>query len=128
MPIVRHSKKRDAILSRMQATDCHPTAEWVFREVRDEFPDISLGTVYRNLNQLCEEGLVWRIGVVNGQERFDACTAPHAHFICRCCGGVTDLAYEGPEGERLRELSGLHGFTVSSCELTLHGTCQSCQN
>ena len=54
MPIVRHSKKRDAMLELMRGTKCHPTADWVYQGMREIFPDISLGTVYRNLNQLCD--------------------------------------------------------------------------
>lgn len=128
MPILRQSKKRDAILRRMKDTDCHPTAEWIFKQLRTEFPDLSLGTVYRNLNQLCEEGLIWKIGAVCGQERYDACTAPHAHFICDKCGEVTDLPDQGPGEEYLRSLSHQHQFMVSGYELKLRGICKHCQS
>ncbi len=127
MPVVRRSKKREAILRRLQETDCHPTADWVFRELREEYPDLSLGTVYRNLNQLCDEGLVKRIGVVRGQERFDACMDAHAHFVCTCCGKVIDLPDASPGPSYLRANSQLHEFSVSDCELQLKGTCKTCQ-
>ena len=126
MPIVRHSRKRDALLRIVQATDCHPTAEWVFRELRKEYPGISLGTVYRNLNQLCENGLIQRLGVEKGQERFDGCVSPHAHFICNHCGEVTDLPDKEPGKRYLRDMSAQHRFSVSGYELTLRGTCKHC--
>jgi len=127
MPIVRHSRKRDAILRRMQATDCHPTADWVHQEIRKEYPDISLGTVYRNLNQLCEEGLVWRIGATNGQERFDACLDPHAHFVCSNCGTVIDLPDSPPSQAYIKGHSKTYEFSVDGCELKLRGLCKNCQ-
>ena len=88
MPIVRHSKKRDAMLNLMRGTKCHPTADWVYQGMREIFPDISLGTVYRNLNQLCEERLVMRVGVVDGHERFDAVFCLCALFLRVLWSGV----------------------------------------
>ena len=126
MPIVRHSKKRDAILELMRGTACHPTADWVYQGIREIYPDISLGTVYRNLNQLCEERLVWRVGVVDGHERFDADTTPHAHFFCDRCGVVLDLPDNAPTKNYVKSLSEQYGFVVWSHEFKLHGLCQSC--
>lgn len=90
-PTVRHSKKRDAILEALRHTTAHPTAETLYEELKPSVPDLSLGTVYRNLAQFKEQGLAISVGTVNGQERFDGCTTPHAHFICRECGAVIDL-------------------------------------
>lgn len=127
MPIVRRSRKRDAILEQLQATDCHPTADWVHREMRKQYPDISLGTVYRNLNQLCEEGLVWRIGMTKGQERFDACVTPHAHFVCNRCGAVIDLPDRAPGRAYIPDLSKQYEFVVDGYEFKLRGICKDCQ-
>ena len=128
MPIVRRSRKRDAILERMRSTKTHPTAEWIYRELKGEYPDLSLGTVYRNLNQLCEEGYAIRIGAVNGQERFDACVTPHAHFICEGCGRVLDLPDSPPPEGYIETLSKDMGLRVDSYEFKLRGLCDQCQH
>jgi len=125
MPIVRCSKKRDAMLELMRATDCHPSADWVYQHMRQRFPGLSLGTVYRNLSQLVEEGLIKSVGVVDGQERFDARVDPHAHFVCRRCGRVQDLPYRVPE-EELSPLGERYGFVPRSYELHIYGVCRDC--
>lgn len=128
MPIVRRSKKRDAMLRLLQSTGCHPTADWIFQAMKEDYPDLSLGTVYRNLNQLCEEGIICRIGAVDGQERFDARTAPHGHFVCRCCGAVLDLPDNAPAYSYVRDLSKQYGFMVEGHEFKLRGLCKDCRD
>jgi len=125
MSIIRSSKKRDAMLELMRTTSCHPSADWIYRHLRQRFPDLSLGTVYRNLSQLTEEGLIKSVGVVDGQERFDARMEPHAHFVCRQCGAVLDLPNCVHE-EDLTPLGKRYGFTPSSYELHIYGVCQNC--
>lgn len=127
MPIVRRSKKRDAMLRLMRSTNCHPTADWLYQELRTEYPDLSLGTVYRNLNQLCEESLICRVGVVDGQERYDAFTHPHGHFVCSRCGAVLDLPDNAPARSYVRDLSKQYGFMVESHEFKLRGLCKDCR-
>ena len=125
MAIARRSVKREAMLSLLRSTDTHPGAEWVFQSLRAEFPDLSLGTVYRNLRQLEEEGLIVSVGVVDGAERFDAVTRPHAHFVCARCGAVTDL--ELPDGPALRQMAeSACGGRVSGCEVRFTGLCRRC--
>jgi len=113
------------MLELMRATDCHPSANWVYRQLRQRFPDLSLGTVYRNLSQLSEEGLIKSVGVVDGQERFDARTDPHSHFVCRQCGAVLDLPNCVSE-EDLLPLGERYGFIASSYELHIYGVCRDC--
>ena len=88
---IRYSKKREAILEAIRSTDTHPTADWVYQTLKPTHPDLSLGTVYRNLNFFREQGTIRCVGVVKGQERFDANTHPHTHFVCDGCGAVIDL-------------------------------------
>ena len=125
MPIVRRSKKRDAMLELMRSTKSHPSADWIYQNMRELYPDVSLGTVYRNLNQLREEGLVKSVGVVNGQERFDAFTGPHSHFVCNQCSAVTDLPNCVSE-EVISPLAEEYGFVEQSCELHVYGLCSEC--
>ena len=123
---VRHSKKREAILSVIQGTSCHPSAEWVYRQLKPQHPDLSLGTVYRNLTFFREHGLVQSVGVVQGQERFDAIVTPHSHFICNCCGAVLDLPGIQPEEGMDQAVSEQYGLKVEHHELTFYGLCSSC--
>lgn len=127
MPIIRRSKKRDAMLQLIQGTDCHPTADWVFHTLKEQYPDLSLGTVYRNLNQLCEEGLVFRLGAIDGQERFDARLDPHSHFVCSRCSRVLDLPDLTPGQSEVQRLSRQYGFTLEGCEFKLRGLCNDCR-
>ena len=86
--IRKRSRKRDAILACVRATTCHPSAEWVYQRLKPTIPDLSLGTVYRNLSMFKDEGLVISVGTVGGLERFDGNTKPHTHFVCTRCSAV----------------------------------------
>ena len=79
----KNSRKRAAILEALAAVTEHPTAEMLYNRLKPRYPELSLGTVYRNLSVLAEEGLVVTVARVDGQERYDARTEPHAHFVCR---------------------------------------------
>ena len=122
--IRKHSRKRDAILAYLRATVAHPSAEDIYRALKPEIPDLSLGTVYRNLAYFVESGEVQVIGTVAGQERFDGDIHPHAHFICKECGTVLDWPQEllkAPE-ETGREL----GVKITDVTLQYSGICGSC--
>jgi len=126
-PRTKHFKKREAILQCLRSTDTHPSAEWVHAQLRSQYPDISLGTVYRNLAIFKEQGLIMSVGTVNGVERFDANTAPHVHFICNGCDAVMDLPQVQVPQALGTEAEEATGCQVSSCQLTFTGLCQSCQ-
>ena len=123
-PRSKHFKKREAVLACLRSTDTHPTAEWVHAQLRNEYPDISLGTVYRNLTMFKEQGLITSLGTVNGVERFDANTDPHVHFICSGCDAVMDM-HQIPVPIQLG--TGCTGCRVESCQLTFTGLCDQCQ-
>ena len=123
----RYSKKRTAIYAALLETDTHPTAEWLYRRLKPEYPDLSLGTVYRNLARFKEDGEVVSVGVVGGQERFDANTEPHPHFVCSRCGGVYDLhGLERDEALDAR-VEEHFGHRVDSHDLIFHGVCRHCR-
>lgn len=90
MAIERKSKQRDAIISELCSRYDHPTAMDLYLSVREIIPNISLGTLYRNLTQLEENGMVLRIPD-GSTDRFDGNVNPHAHFKCTTCGNVYDL-------------------------------------
>ena len=120
---MRYSKQRELVLRKVEELCDHPTAEEIFDKPAPECPGLSLGTVYRNLNLFQQEGRLISVGVVNGLERFDACTTPHAHFICTHCGAVIDVDGTDPP-EHL--ISQVHCGAVRECVLTFTGICNSC--
>ena len=122
----RYSKKREAILAAIRGTNCHPSAEWVYQTLKPAHPDLSLGTVYRNLVFFQENGDIQSVGVVKGQERFDSVTTPHSHFICQQCGAVIDLDKTPLNVQLDRDISRQYGLSVERHELTFYGTCQTC--
>ena len=128
MPIVRQSKKRDAMLVLLRNTRRHPSAEQVYQQLKPDFPDLSLATVYRNLGQLCEQGLVKRVGPVNGQERYDGQVSPHAHFICNRCASILDLPQLTPGEGTVEQLSVQYGFQAEACEFIVRGLCKDCKD
>ena len=91
---LKHSRQRDSIMEFLSQRKDHPTADTVYMNVRKTFPNISLGTVYRNLTLLADIGEISRIRVGDGVDHFDADTSPHYHFICKECGSVIDLDME----------------------------------
>lgn len=88
---LKHSKQRDSIKEFLATRKDHPTADIVYINVRQSFPNISLGTVYRNLTLLADIGEIARLRVGDGVDHFDYDTAPHHHFVCSECGRVIDL-------------------------------------
>ena len=120
------SQKRMAILRTLQKTDVHPTAEWVYEALRPQYPNLSLGTVYRNLKRFCEEGKAASVGVINGQEHFDGTVTPHAHFVCTKCGAVMDIRRDYFARPELEKLSESTGFQVESASVIFRGICPGC--
>lgn len=122
----KRSRKRDAILSCIRSTRRHPSAEWIYDQLKPEIPDLSRGTVYRNLRLFLAEGAVASVGVVDGLERFDGDVSPHAHFICRRCGEVVDLPGLASLETMAGQTEDLTGGRIESCVLSFSGLCRHC--
>lgn len=123
------SAKREAIYEVLASTSTHPTAEWVYEQLKPRIPDLSLGTVYRNLSVFKDMGIAKSVGVVNGQERFDAVTAAHPHFICTGCFTITDI----PVAKKVINHN-VYNYVEQECNvsvdthsLTFFGLCSSCR-
>jgi Fur family peroxide stress response transcriptional regulator len=116
----RYSRQREHILKIVQNTDSHPTADWVYEQARAVIPNISLGTVYRNLNLLVEEGLIQRVLLGDGIVRYDGKLGPHHHFICTKTGKIYDV--EVPIGDSLlKELAAKTGLKATSYKIEFYG-------
>lgn len=89
--MIKYSRQREAIKKFLMSRKDHPTAEFIYENVKNEYPNISLGTVYRNLTFLCENGEAIKISCGDKSEHFDGNSMPHYHFVCKECNGVMDL-------------------------------------
>lgn len=122
---MRYSKQRELILDTVLKNRIHPTAENVYKLLKEDNPELSLGTVYRNLNYLSENDMLKKINVPGGSDRFDGTLARHQHLICRKCGKVIDVSID--------ELEGIHnnimrkkGFSIDIDTLVIEGICSEC--
>ena len=120
----RKSKQRDIILEELKGVDCHPTADELYEMVRKRVPNISLGTVYRNLELLVAGGAIQKLDA-GGKKRFDANTMSHPHIRCLRCGKIEDVHIE----VATKQLSApeAHGFKVIGCNVEYLGLCPDCQ-
>lgn len=124
--MLKYSKQRECIKEFLVTRYDHPTAETVYLNVREEFPSISLGTVYRNLALLAEIGEIQKLSTGIGPDRFDGNPNPHYHFICNCCGNVMDLDVSGLE--HINILAGQNFDGEIEGHLTyFYGKCPSCK-
>ncbi len=119
-----YSSKREAIFKTIASTKSHPSAQWVYEQLKDEFPKLSLGTVYRNIALFKEQGKIIVVANVNGEERIDADTSDHAHFVCDECGTVYDL-YSSELSPIEKELN-RKGFEITRKNVVFHGRCSDC--
>jgi len=123
----RKSKQKEAILKVVKSTDTHPTADWVYEQVRRDIPNISLGTVYRNLKLLTRDGEILGLGGGDTAGRFDGNIRDHYHFRCERCNRVLDL--DEPVDKTMNErLAQRLGVTVNRHSLEFYGLCQDCQS
>lgn len=121
-------RKRNAILACLQNTKQHPSAEMLHEMLKQDHPDISLATVYRNLTLFKEQGTVVSLGTVSGIERFDGDTHPHVHFVCKHCGSVLDLPPLEAAQELCDKAAEILGCEVQSCQMVFTGLCRNCRS
>ncbi len=118
----RNTYQRQLILEILKSTTAHPTADWIYEQARKEIPNISLGTVYRNLKILKEEGLI--IELTDGkQSRFDARIDNHYHFKCEKCGSIYDIE---PEDIEINHSLEFKGFSIDAVDVNITGVCSKC--
>jgi len=120
----RSTRQLEAVWEAIREESSHPTADQIYEKVRAVIPNISLGTVYRNLQKLVAEGKL-QVVTLGRTQRFDPMVQRHEHFICERCGRVYDVFVDTKE--RVLPLSPpREGFTVRSHQLALYGTCKDC--
>ena len=125
--MARKSKQREAILRVLRGTTSHPSADWVYEQVRREIPNISLGTVYRNLKLLKQKGEILELDLASTLSRFDGNSQDHYHFRCEKCGRIFDVD-EPVDKEIDYRVAQKTGFKVSHHRLEFRGLCKDCQS
>lgn len=125
MKTLKYSRQRESIKCCLMERHDHPTADELYMTIREEFPNISLGTVYRNLNLLVELGEIQRLTCGDGADHFDADTSPHYHFVCRDCGRVKDLPMSTLSDMNQLAEKYVEGH-VESHTIYFYGSCSDC--
>ncbi|MBE3584345.1 MAG: transcriptional repressor [Limnochordaceae bacterium] len=124
---VRNTRQRRVILDVLRSTDTHPTADWIYQRVRERVPNVSLGTVYRNLRTLAQSGEVLELNYGSTFSRFDGRATPHYHFVCERCHRVLDVLELPVQSELEREVERRTGFRVHGHRLEFYGICRECR-
>lgn len=126
MKTLKYSRQRESIKACLMARHDHPTADALYTAIREEYPNISLGTVYRNLNLLVELGEIKKLTCGDGADHFDADISPHYHFVCKSCGQVKDLRLNSIE--EINHLAQEHtDGQIENHTIYFYGTCNHCK-
>lgn len=122
---LRRSQQRERILELLRTTDRHPTADWIYGKLKKEFPKLSLGTVYRNLSILVDQGQAKKIHFGSTFDRFEAKLVPHYHLICENCKQIIDfeLPIYNEINDKAKRVS---GFEISYHKIDFFGVCSNC--
>ena len=122
-----NTTQRKVIIEELKKLRTHPTADELYEIVKVRLPKISLGTVYRNLEQLSNAGKILKLGISGKQKRFDGNVEKHFHLRCNTCGAVRDIDHElffdiDHLIESNRDAMGISGYNIEFC-----GKCQDCK-
>ncbi len=125
MAALKYSRQREAIKEFLNSRHDHPTADTVYENIREKYPNISLGTVYRNLSLLVSIGEIIKISTAQGPDRFDARTAPHHHFVCRNCHCVIDMDILQEDTLEATAAAAFPGV-IDGHTVNFYGLCEDC--
>ena len=123
--VTKHSKQRDALLEVLKSTKTHPTADWLNSQLKQDFPNISLGTVYRNLKMFSDNGTILKLDIGSGVEHYDGFTHDHYHLVCNCCESVSDIEVKLDSLNSVAEEA--TGGEISNHSLIFYGKCKNCK-
>lgn len=126
MKTLKYSRQRESIKEFLAERKDHPTADTVYMNIRQLYPNISLGTVYRNLSLLASIGEIQRVSCGDGVEHFDPNIKPHYHFICQECGCIQDIPMETLDKLDVMASEGFDG-SIKGHTAVFYGTCKECR-
>ena len=125
MKTLKYSRQRESIKTCLMNRKDHPTADALYTSIREEFPNISLGTVYRNLNLLVDLGEIRKFSCGDGTDHFDYITSPHYHFVCRHCGKIIDIPMEALKELDAKAEKNVDGI-IEEHSIFFYGICGDC--
>lgn len=131
MKPTRFTKQRKCIYEAIKSTQCHPDANWVYKKVCKKIHNISLGTVYRNINTLCKEAKIKEVTIEHGITRYDGNLSNHYHIICTKCKSIKDVVNDNaPHINKLLEENLLKDnlYTDLTCDIVFKGICNECKD
>ena len=125
---LRLTIQRKIILEELRKMHDHPTADLIYERVRKRIPNISLGTVYRNLELLSSRGIIRRVDIAGKKRRYDAKITEHAHIRCAICGRIVDVPGIESIQKLTHEISLATGFRLILAEAEFVGICPECRS
>lgn len=125
MAALKYSRQRESIKEFLMSRNDHPTADMVYENMKLIYPNISLGTVYRNLSLLADIGEIQKLSSFGGADRFDGRTEPHCHFMCTECNRVIDL-HNNNVSHFLRQVGNDFDGQITGCSVRFFGICEEC--
>lgn len=125
MPALKYSRQRESIREFIHECRNHPTADMIYENIKKEFPNISLGTVYRNLSLLTNLNEITKISTGDGPDRFDGNIQPHTHFVCTKCHGIEDIEMTDIDDIKEKAAQNFNGKILSQTT-TFYGICKQC--
>lgn len=123
-----YSKQREELLLVLKKLRIHPTAEEIYQKLKDEKSTASRGTVYRNLKDLVEENIIWKIPISDGPDRYDYPYENHNHIVCKMCGKVRDFNFNFISKKVLEEIKNQTGMDTNLETIITYGFCKDCMN
>ena len=122
---MNYSRQREVILQTLKDNVVHPTAEYLYAILKEKEPNMSLATLYRNLNQLADNKIIKKIDGLESSSHYDHNTHEHYHFLCEECGRVFDVSSDiAPD--IVKNIENETGFVVKGYDIAIHGTCKDC--
>ena len=122
-----YSKQRDDLLSILKNSKSHPTAEELYEKVKEKIPNVSRGTVYRNLKDLVDEDYIIKISMADGADRYDYIHKKHNHVICKYCGKVKDFEYDFDSKKAKLSVLEQTGMESLLDGIIVYGICEKCK-
>lgn len=127
----KYSKQREIILESLKTRKDHPTAERLYIDLKKIMPELGIATVYRNLTELCEEGVITKIKSKTGADKYDGNDLPHIHFECKKCGDFIDIYLTELQIKKMhdsiKKLTNEIDANYDASEVYLTGSCRKCK-